>query len=69
MRQKLSELRLELFPPLVHPAQDKSMSSLPGCMSLAAAPAAADSAEIAELQQAVVEARSSFRLDPPRPHE
>nr|AAH79537.1 Setdb1 protein [Mus musculus] len=31
------------------------MSSLPGCMSLAAAPAAADSAEIAELQQAVVE--------------
>eukprot|EP00073_Rattus_norvegicus_P021442 XP_006233003.1 PREDICTED: uncharacterized protein LOC100363520 isoform X4 [Rattus norvegicus] len=35
--------------------EGESMSSLPGCMSLAAAPAAADSAEIAELQQAVVE--------------
>lgn len=52
---ELSELRLELFSRLVLPVQGKSMSSLPGCMSLAAAPAAADSAEIAELQQAVVE--------------
>lgn len=48
---EMSELRLELFSLLVLPAQGKSMSSLPGCMSLAAA----DSAEIAELQQAVVE--------------
>lgn len=52
---ELPELRLELFSRLVLPAQGESMSSLPGCMSLAAAPAAADSAEIAELQQAVVE--------------
>ena len=52
MRQKWCEPRLELFSLLVHPAQGQSMSSLPGCMSLAAAPAAADSAEIAELQQA-----------------
>ena len=55
MRQKWCEPRLELFSLLVHPAQGQSMSSLRGCMSLAAAPAAADSAEIAELQQAVVE--------------
>lgn len=52
----MPESRLELFSRLVLPAQGESMSSLPGCMSLAAAPAAAaDSAEIAELQQAVVE--------------
>lgn len=52
---ELPELRLELFSRLVLPAQGESMSSLPGCMSLAAAPAAAASAEIAELQQAVLE--------------